>query len=71
LGSVDGDPDEGEPPSPLVPPFLYRCPTTGYRVQGFVVPADSDAYEPVTCILCQRVHLVNPATGKVLGENDD
>jgi hypothetical protein len=57
-----------------MPPFLYRCPTTGYRVQGFVpedVPADSDTYESVTCILCQRVHLVNPRTGRVLGENDE
>jgi hypothetical protein len=58
--------------SGVMPPFLYRCPTTGYRVQGFVaeeVPADT--YEPVTCTACQRVHLVNPATGKVLGERDE
>jgi hypothetical protein len=34
-------------------------------------PADSDTYESVTCILCQRVHLVNPRTGRVLGENDE
>ena len=43
-----------------MPPFLYRGPTTGYRVQGSVaevVPADSDNYESVTCILCRPVHL--------------
>jgi predicted ATPase len=25
------------------------------------VPADSDTYQAVTCILCQRIHFVNPA----------
>lgn len=57
-----------------MPPFLYRCPNTGYRVQGFVAEEVSDkpdSYEPVTCIACQRTHLVNPATGKVLGAEDD
>jgi hypothetical protein len=52
--------------------FLYRCPTTGYRVQGFVaeeVSVDSDTYEALTCTACQRVHMVSPVTGKVLGED--
>jgi hypothetical protein len=56
-----------------MPPFLYRCPNTGYRVQGFVAddaPGDPDAYEAVQCTLCQRVHLVKPSTGEVLGETD-
>jgi hypothetical protein len=56
-----------------MPPFLYRCPNTSLRVQGFVaeeVP-DGDAYEAITCLACQRVHLVNPATGKVLGQEDE
>jgi hypothetical protein len=47
-----------------MPPFLYRCPTTGYRVQGFIaeeLPADT--YEAVACTACRRVHLVNPTTG--------
>ena len=54
-----------------MPTFLYRCPNTGYRVQGFVaqdVSDNSQSYEAITCIVCQRVHLVNPATGKVVGE---
>jgi len=45
------------------------------RVQGWSakeVPRDGeDAYEAVTCVICRRVHLVNPATGKVLGEDDN
>jgi hypothetical protein len=56
-----------------MPPFIYRCPNTGLKVQGFVaeeVP-DSETYESITCFACQQVHLVNPATGKVLGEADE
>lgn len=51
--------------------FLYRCPVTGYRVQGFVAddPAnnENDAFQPVTCTVCGRVHLIDPKTGKTLG----
>jgi hypothetical protein len=50
--------------------FIYRCPSTGLNVQGFVAEApqqDSDTFEPVNCTLCARVHLVNPLTGKVVG----
>lgn len=57
-----------------MPPFLYRCPNTGLRVQGFVaedVPDDADSYETITCLACQRVHLVNPVSGKVLGNEDE
>ena len=53
--------------------FLYRCPNTGFRVQGYTpekTSGDDDAYETVTCLACQRVHLVNPATGKVMGEDE-
>jgi len=55
-----------------MPTFVYCYPNTGYRVQRFVakkVPAGAEAYEPVTCTLCQQVHLVNLATGAVLGED--
>jgi hypothetical protein len=55
-------------------PFLYRCPNTGYRVQGFVaedVSNDPENYHAITCLACQRVHIVKPTTGKVLGEDDD
>ncbi len=55
-----------------MPSFIYRCPNTGLRVHGFVADdATDDAFESVTCIACARVHLVNPATGKVLGINDE
>jgi hypothetical protein len=54
--------------------FLYRCPNTGQHVQGWSaeeVRADETSYETVTCIACQQVHLVNPATGHVLTGDDD
>jgi hypothetical protein len=51
--------------------FLYRCPNTEFRVQGYTAdettPRDQDVYETVTCLACQRVHLVNPKTGEVVG----
>jgi hypothetical protein len=57
-----------------MPVFLYRCPMTGLKVQGWVADdpeAKVDAtYEPLTCIACTRVHLVNPSTGRVLGSED-
>ena len=53
--------------------FVFRCPATGFNVQGYVPGETSDdenAYEAVECLMCKRVHLVNPATGKVVGGND-
>jgi hypothetical protein len=51
--------------------FLYRCPTTGYTVQGLVpdrpTEFDNGVYEAITCTACRAVHLVNPTTGHVVG----
>jgi len=52
--------------------FLYRCPNTGFQVQGYTPEQTSDddgSYEAVTCLSCQQVQLVHPASGKVLGED--
>jgi len=57
-----------------VAPFLYRCPNTGYRVQGFAAEdasADPKSYQAITCLACQQTHLVNPTTGKVLRGEDE
>ncbi len=55
--------------------FIFRCPATGFNVQGWVAndPTDGEdeSYEAVTCTICSRVHLVNPKTGKVLGADED
>jgi len=52
--------------------FLYRCPTTGHKVQGLVrgnarSTDETATYESVTCLACNDVHLVNPGSGRVLG----
>jgi hypothetical protein len=54
-------------------PFIYRCPSTGLNVQDFAADdpeGDDEAYEPVICTACTRVHLVDPKTGKVLGADE-
>jgi hypothetical protein len=53
--------------------FLYRCPKTGHRVQGFSaddVSKDTHIYEPVVCTVCKQIHHVNSATGTVLAVSD-
>ena len=56
--------------------FLYRCPTTGRNVQGWVaeeVNSDNgdNVYETLLCLACNRHNVVNPSTGKVLGADND
>jgi hypothetical protein len=60
----------------LMPPFLYRCPTTGFQVQGFALDDDvpeaaNDVFVGVTCAACGLVHLVNPKTGKTPSERGE
>jgi hypothetical protein len=56
--------------------FVYRCPNTTLRVQGFSVDEVPDGgagayYVTVTCTACRGLHLVNPKTGRVaFGGND-
>jgi len=56
-----------------MPLFVYRCPNTGYLVQGFCaeeVSVDIHTYEPVLCTACNRHHSVNPATSAVLKRSE-
>jgi hypothetical protein len=54
---------------------VFLCPNTGARVQAGSRTNGSkdsdDTYQSVNCLACQRVHLVNPATGKVLGAENE
>jgi hypothetical protein len=54
--------------------FIFRCPITGFRVQGSAPEPTNETkgehFEAVTCSICNRVHLVNPKTGKLLSERD-
>jgi predicted RNA-binding Zn-ribbon protein involved in translation (DUF1610 family) len=50
---------------------MYRCPETGFRVPSFESTKTSDGtYEVVTCAACGGVHLVDPATAKVIGRDE-
>lgn len=42
-------------------------------VQSWIAddPTKRDDYEAVTCLACQKLHIVSPKTGKVVGEDDD
>lgn len=48
-------------------PVLYRCPTTGLSIDHWCEPADKpETYEAVICRACNRVHVVNLASGRLL-----
>ena len=52
--------------------FIYRCPNTRVRIQALAAKAitdDANTYQLVACVMCQQVHLVNPFTGKLLGDS--
>jgi hypothetical protein len=57
-----------------MPSFLYRCPKTGLKVQGWLPDAvprpDPNTYEAVTCTVCNQMHLVNPWTDRTLGDEE-
>jgi hypothetical protein len=54
--------------------IIYRCPNTGLNVQGWFADdptrADAnDSYEAVLCTACTKLHLINPKTGRTLGDD--
>ena len=68
------------PPAPSKPSFamplftLPLPPKARQLVQAFSaedVSEDTYIYELVRCGLCQQIHRVNPATGAVLGHDDE
>ena len=51
--------------------IIYRCPVSGLTVDHWVEPAEnSETYETVSCRACNRVHVVNVSTGRVLVANN-
>ena len=61
-----------------MPVFLKRPSVrdaSGLNVQGWVAddPTGSkgETYQPITCTICTRLHLVDPKTGRVLGADED
>jgi hypothetical protein len=69
FGATPGAPERCPP---IMSPFMYRCPDTGLRVPSFESTKTSDGtYDVVTCVACGRVHLIDPATGKVPGQDKE
>jgi len=60
-----------------MPPFVFRCPNTGFHVQGLTPDDDesegagNDVFVGVTCLACGSMHLINPKTGKTAGESSE
>jgi len=54
---------------------LFRCPTTGLKVQHWVddnvSPSEAKTYETVNCPACAKLHFVNKVTGRTLGERKE
>jgi hypothetical protein len=52
--------------------FIYRCPATGYRLEGRqAAPAAASpivTYVAEHCVACGGLHIVNPATGRLMSE---
>ena len=53
--------------------FVYRCPNTGLHAHAWVDAIDDDkdqVYVAVPCDACQRLHLINAKTGKLIADGD-
>ena len=52
--------------------FPTDAPRPAIECQDFSAEhVSEDTYEPVLCVICKQVHVVNPATGAVLGEGSE
>jgi predicted RNA-binding Zn-ribbon protein involved in translation (DUF1610 family) len=55
--------------------FFYRCPTTGCQLEGRQAAPASAAVSPLvtyvaeSCPACGGLHIVNPATGRLMAED--
>ncbi len=66
------DGSKGSRPSALrMIAIVYRCPGTRLVVDYWFEPAEKpETYESVVCRACNRVHLVNVTSGRVLVASD-
>jgi hypothetical protein len=55
--------------------FPYRCPTTGCQLEGRWTPSAPSAAIPLvtyvaeSCPACGGLHIVNPATGRMMSDD--
>ncbi len=53
--------------------ILFKCPETGLNVQHWLDELEPDdrhqkTYVSVRCSACNKLHFINPADGRLLGE---
>lgn len=49
--------------------IVFKCPQTGMNVQHRLADEPTDrTHESVTCPACTRLHLIDRASGKLLGD---
>ena len=50
--------------------FIFRCPSTGFNVQGEHVSGGQPLppYVMQNCLACRSFHLVDPASGRLMAE---
>jgi hypothetical protein len=57
-----------------MPPFIFKCPSTGLNVQEWVDDEDGvsdNEFQGLICPACTRLHFLNRKTGRLLGEKDE
>jgi hypothetical protein len=57
-----------------MPKSVFKCPNTGMNIpRPFTLDPDADpsSYELVPCPACALSHLINKATGSLMGEPQD
>ena len=58
----------------MAQPILFKCPSTGMKVQHLLADAPEnkkDCYSSVVCPACTRLHFIHNSTGKLLGEKEE
>ncbi|SIO62834.1 hypothetical protein SAMN05443247_09451 [Bradyrhizobium erythrophlei] len=51
--------------------IVFKCPQTSMNVQHWLADTTDDAkdaYVPVVCQACTKLHFINSSTGNLLGE---
>ena len=54
----------------MAKPFIFKCPTTGFDVQGYdddngPETVEGMRYRMIECLACRGFHLIDPDTGEL------
>ena len=57
----------------MAKPFIFKCPRTGYNVQGYddddePEMVEGKRYKMFECLACRGFHLIDPDTGELMGD---